>query len=231
MLGGGIFTGLSNLLARDVATRVGECEAVTLGVASSPFSGAGRGTIELMLRALVLPAVRFERGARIEEAMRRGPVLDFGGARRATGFMSLAEPFMVHTSTGAPTVEVLFAPKPGLLVPAFVGLPAWLVQRPWFQGLLRAYFTVLRRLLLARVGSRVELVAEARRGERRVRRWLHADDGMEVAGLALAAMAEAVLASGAWTGVRFVDDVCALDSVLPRVNALAGRAALVAGEG
>ena len=117
VLGGGIFTGVSNLLARDVAQRVGTVESVTLGVASSPFSGSGAGTIALMVKALEVKAVRYERGERIEEPkVRRGPSLDFGGVTRPTGFMSLAEPFMVQRSTGAPKVEVLFAPTPGLLV-------------------------------------------------------------------------------------------------------------------
>lgn len=227
VLGGGIFTGVSNLLAREVAKEVGGAAALTLGVASSPFSGAGAGTIALMLRAMTLPIVRWQAGQRVEEqAMRRGPVLDFGGVTRATGYMSLAEPFMLHETTGAPSVDVVFAPKPGFLVPAFMGMPPWLVRQGWFQAVMRAYFTVLRRALLAKVSTSVELVAEARAGDRHARRWVHARDGMQAGGLALAAMTEAVLRDPGWRGVRFIDDVCALAPTVARVNELAGAEVL-----
>jgi hypothetical protein len=215
VLGGGLFTGVSNLLARDVASP--GVEAVTLGVASSPFSGAGKGTIELMLRAMTVPAVRYEGGGRLEEpTIRRGPVLDFGGVKRSTGYMSLAEPFMVRSTTGAKKVDVLFAPKPGWLVPAFTAMPGWLARAGWFQGFLRGYFTVLRRVLLRSVATSVELVAEADG----TRRWVKARDGMEAAGLALAAMAEVVKED--WVGVKFIDEVCALEPIVARANALAG---------
>lgn len=220
VLGGGIFTGVSNLLGRDVA-RPGE--ALTLGVSSSPFSGSGRGTIELMLRAMAVPAVRYRDGARIEEPrVRPGPRIDFGGASRPTGYMSLAEPFMLHTSAGAATVDVLFAPRPGILVAAFAAMPVWLARAGWFQSVMRGYFTVLRRVLLRSVASSVELVAQSGAA----RRFVTADDGMEAAGYALAAMVEQVNAAPAWTGARFIDDVTSLEPVVARANALAGRAVL-----
>lgn len=227
VLGGGIFTGVSNLLAQDVARAVGTVEAVTLGVSSSPFSGSGKGTIELMLRAMEVPAVRYERGQRVEEPkIRKGPVLDFGNARRPTGFMSLAEPSMVRASTKAADVEVLFAPKPSLLVTAFVLLPAWLVRQKWFHAFMRAYFTVLRRVLLRSVPSSVQLVASARGGGQTVTRHVHSPDGMEGAGYALAAMAEGVASAAPWQGVRCIDELVDLGPIVARANALAGKTVL-----
>lgn len=227
VLGGGIFTGVSNLLARDVAKRVGTLESVTLGVASSPFSGSGSGTIALMVKALEVPAVRYEGGQRVEEPkVRRGPSLDFGGVTRPTGYMSLAEPFMVHRSTGAPKVDVLFAPKPGVLVPAFTAIPGWLARSRWFQAFMRGYFTVLRRLLLRGVGSAVELVASARGSGGAATRWVKATDGMDAGGFALAAMAEAVAAKADWAGARFIDDVTSLEPIVARTNELADTALL-----
>ena len=227
VLGGGIFTGVSNLLARDVAQRVGQVASVTLGVASSPFSGAGTGTIELMVRALEVRAVRYEGGERVEEPkVRRGPSLDFGGVTRPTGYMSLAEPFMVHRSTGAPKVDVVFAPKPGVLVPAFTMIPGWLARSRLFQAFMRGYFTVLRRLLLKRVGSPVELVAIAQGTDGESKRVVKAGDGMEAGGFALAAMTEAVAAKTDWSGVRFIDDVSALEPIIARANELAKKTVL-----
>lgn len=223
VLGGGIFTGLSNLLARDVANRVGAVERVSLGVASSPFSGSGPGTIALMAKGLGVPAIRYEAGERIEEPqMRRGPSLDFGGVTRSTGYMSLAEPFMIHTSTHAPRVDVLFSPKPGILVPAFTLMPGWMARSTLFQALMRAYFTLLRRVLLRSVSTSVELVAAAVGPGGEVRRWVKASDGMNAGGYALAAMTEAIAASTDWTGVRFIDDVTELQPIVSRANVLAG---------
>ena len=204
------------MLKRDDVCSPG-VKSVTLGIASSPFSGSGKGTIELMLRGMVVPAVRYENGVRIEEPkIRRGPSLDFGGVVRGTGVMSLAEPFMVRASTGAKKVDVLFAPKPGVLVPAFTMIPGWLAKARWFQAFMRGYFTVLRRVILSAVATSVELVAEADG----VRRWVKTRDGMEAGGFALAAMAEAMTSD--WVGVKFIDDVCALEPTLARANALAG---------
>lgn len=227
VLGGGIFTGVSNLVCQQASTEVGAAESITLGIASSPFSGAGKGTIELMLGALQVPAVRFADGARIEEPkMRYGPALDFGGTRRATGYMSLAEPSMLRQSTGAKTIDVVFSPKPGMLVPAFVAMPAWLVRQGWFLAFLRLYFTVLRRVFLKSVGTAVELLAIAKSGGREARRLVRSTDGMEAGGYALAAMAEHVAKSSDWTGVRCIDQVCSLEPIVARANELAGNTVL-----
>jgi hypothetical protein len=218
VLGAGIFTGLSNLLARDVASS--GTRRLTLGVSSSPFSGAGRGTIELMLAAMAQPVVRFEGGARVEQiGLSRGPRLDFGDGPRGTGAMALAEPYMLHESTGAADVTAYFAPTPALLVPAFAAIPPWLAKARWFQMVMRLYFRVLRGVLLRSLSTSVRLVAE---GDDR-RRWLHASDGMQAAGFAIAAMAEALAMRAEWTGARFIDELCALDPIVERVNALAGE--------
>ena len=227
VLGGGIFTGVSNLVCQQASSEVGTAESITLGIASSPFSGAGKGTIELMVGAMQVPAVRFEKGARIEEPkMRSGPELDFGGTRRSTGYMSLAEPSMLKQSTGAPTIDVVFSPKPGLLVPAFIAMPGWLVRQGWFLAFMRAYFTVLRRVFLKSVGTAVELLAVAKNGDREVRRLVRSRDGMDAGGFALAAMAEEVAKRSDWAGVRCIDQVCTLEPIVARANELAGKTVL-----
>jgi hypothetical protein len=180
-----------------------------------------------MLRAMEVPAVRFENGARVEEPkMRYGPVLDFGGTKRSTGFMSLAEPSMIHASTGAKKVEVVFAPRPGFLVASFVAMPKWLIRQRWFIAFMRGYFTVLRRVFLRAVASSVELVVNARGGGKTATRVVKASDGMEAGGYALAAMAEVVAASTGWTGVKCIDELCALEPIVTRSNALAGKTVL-----
>ncbi|GMU59069.1 MAG: hypothetical protein AMXMBFR34_08320 [Myxococcaceae bacterium] len=223
VLGGGIFTGVSNLLGRAVAERCG-ARSLTLGISSSPFSGAGSGTIELMVRALGVPAVRYVHGARIEaKDVERGPRLAFGGVTRPTVRISLAEPFMLANSTGAADVDVYFAPRPGLLVPAFASLPSWLVRARWYQAFLKGYFLVLRKWLLGARASAVELAARASGPKGEATALLTTRDGMRGGAFALAAMVEAVGEASAWSGVRFIDDVTRLEPILARANALAGE--------
>jgi len=225
VLGGGIFTGVSNLLGRAMADAA-KANALVLGIASSPFSGAGAGTVELMVQSLAVRPVRYVHGGRVEAQLERGPVLDFGDARRPTVRASFAEPFMLARSTGAADVDVYFAPKPGFLAGAFTALPAWLVRARWYQAFLRGYFTVLRRWLLGGRGTAVELLVEAAGPRGKAVGRVTTRDGMRAGAFALAAMAEAVAAQRDWTGVRFIDDVTALTPVLARANALAGEALL-----
>jgi hypothetical protein len=140
--------------------------------------------------------------------------------------MSLAEPSMIHASTGAKKVEVVFAPKPGFLVASFVAMPKWLVKQRWFIGFMRAYFTVLRRVFLRSVASAVELVVTARGGAKSATHVVKARDGMEAGGYALAAMAEVVASSSGWTGLKCIDEVCALEPIVKRTNELAGKTVL-----
>ncbi len=223
VLGGGIFTGVSNLLARAVATSVGRPRSVRLAVSSSPFSGAGAGTIELMVQSLRAPAVTWRGGQRVEHPrMLAGPRVDFGAAKRSTLVAPFAEAYMLRESTGAEDIDVLFAPRPGLLVPSFRWMPAWVGRTSLGRALMRGYFTVLRRWVLSSVASRVELYARAEGEGGAVERRVLASDGMMAGAWAIAAMVERIVADPSWSGVRFIDDVCELEPVLDRANALAG---------
>ncbi len=223
VLGAGIFTGVSNLLARHVAEGAGAGCALTLGIASSPYSGAGASTIALMVDGAARPAVRTVDGVRTEGPLERGPTLDFAGVSRPTLRMSLAEADMLPHSTRATSVQTLFAPKPAFLVSAFAALPRSLVQRRWFQRLLEAYFTVLRRFVLRSVPSAVELLAVAERDGRRVSRWVTTVDGMDACAWAIAAMAEALGRAPPPSGLCFIDDALALEPTLARIAEVAGR--------
>lgn len=229
VLGAGIFTGVSNLLARDVADVVGPGSALTWAVASSPYSGAGKGTIALMVEAAARPVVRTVGGKRETLALTAGPTLDFDGVARPTLRMSLAEAEMLPASTKATTVDTLFAPKPGFLVAAFTLLPAFLLAASWFRAVLEAYFTFLRRFVLRAVPSSVQMVATASRDDVRAERHVTAADGMDAGAWAIAAMAEAVGKTPPPPGLRFIDDVVRLEPLLARVNEVAGQAVYVLG--
>lgn len=226
VLGGGIFTGVSNLMARDVADSAGAGCSLTWAVASSPYSGAGKGTIALMVEAAARPAVTTVNGRREERGLARGPTLDFAGTARPSLSMSLAEAEMLPLSTKATTVETYFAPKPGFLVTAFTLLPAFLLSRPWFRSLLEVSFTVLRRFVLRAVPSSVQMVARAERAGQVSVRTVTCPDGMEAGAWALAAMAEAVGRKPPPPGLSFIDDAIRVDALVARVNEVAGRAVL-----
>jgi len=222
VLEGGIFTGVSNQLARHVTSKVGRAESVTLGIASSPLSGAGTGTVELMVCSMGVPSVRYENGVRHDTAgIERGPSMEFGAVTRPTIRASLAEPFMVHQSAKVPTVDVFFAPKPGVLAVSFRMLPTWLLGLRVFRAFMRAYFTALRRVVLRRVTTSVQLVASAKGTAGQARALVESSDGMMAGAWALAAMTEQILSDSSWSGVRFIDDVSQLKPTVERANALA----------
>ncbi|MBL8678667.1 MAG: hypothetical protein JNK05_05855 [Myxococcales bacterium] len=227
VLGGGIFTGVSNLLARRAAEDVGRAERVRVAISSSPFSGAGAGTIELMIEAMRTATITFQRGKRAEsERMLPGPAVDFGAATRPTLVAPFAEAYMLHESTGADTVDVLFSPRPAMLVPSFRWMPSWVGRTSVGRALLRGYFTVLRRWLLSGVASGVELYARAEGAGAVRERRVFAPDGMMAAAWAVAAMAERVLEKRPNDGACFIDDLCELDATIARANALAGHESL-----
>lgn len=225
ILGGGIFTGVSNLLARDVADAVGQAQAVTLGISTSPYSGGGRSVAALMASTLSTPTVVYADGARTEIALKAGPKMELApNVARATLKAPFPEAFMLHASTKAPNVEVLFAPRPALLVAAFAAIPGFVARSGFFGALMRAYFWILRGVFLKSVPSRVELAATARANGTTARRWVHGDDGMMAGAWALAG---AVAELGPFQqGTFLLDDRVRLEPVIARSNALAGSQVL-----
>jgi hypothetical protein len=216
ILGAGIFTGLSNLMGAAVAREGG---SVRLGIRTSPYSGAGKGTVALMAAALSTDAIAYKDDNRvIHPPTSAGPRIEFPGGMAPTLRVPFPEALMIRTSTRASTVDVFFAPKPSLLVYAFLMMPGFLLRARWFGRMMGAYFGFLRTTLLARSGAVSELVAEGDRG----RVSLRANDGMLAGGVAIAAIVEALLEKpGAAKGCVTVDEVVGLSEVMPRLEALA----------
>jgi hypothetical protein len=137
---------------------------------------------------------------------------------------------MIGPSTRATNADVLFAPVPGLLVMGFLILPRWLLPTRALAWFMRAYFTLLRRVLLRGVATGLEMVADAEGADgTKAHAAITTRDGMEAGGTAAAAIVLALLAREERPrGTCFVDDVVLLDDVVARANALAGdRAKLV----
>jgi len=183
-----------------------------------------------MIAGLARRAVRWSGGRRVEgAAVERGPMIAFPSGELPTLRTSFAEQEMLAPSTGASDADVLFAPRPSVLVTAFLPMPAVLLGSPAFRAMLMAYFAVVRRGLLRFKRTRVELVARAEGPLGTAVRSATAEDGMGAGANAIAAIASALgearaRGEGA-SGVRFVDELLRLDDVVARANALADDAA------
>ncbi len=230
ILGAGIFTGLSNLLARDAADRAGSARRIEIAIRSSPYSGAGRGTVVLMGSALRTATRSWDEGREVVgPPVAAGPRFPFPSGDAPSLHVPLAEAYMMHASTGAPTSRAYLSPRPSVLVLMFRAIPGFLLRRAWFVAFMTAYFSFLRRFVLRSVASAVEMVVVAR-GDREVIRTLSAPDGMRTGGAAIAGIVAALRTSRP-TGVRFVDDVTTLDAVLANMGALPGGNPVIIGHG
>jgi hypothetical protein len=227
VLGGGLFTGVSNLLARSVVDSAGPGATLEWAVSSNPYSGAGKGTIALLVEAAGRPAVSTVQGARTAQPLGRGPPVRLGGVMRPTLRISLAESEMLPFSTKATHIQSLFAPRPAFLALAMASLPTWLLKQSWFRWWLERYFSVIRRFLFRKVASGVDLMARATRDGQAVERHLSCHDGMEACAWALAAMAEGVALRPPPPGLSFIDDCMGLDALIRRVSELAGRSVFI----
>ncbi len=138
VLGAGIFTGASNVLAQAAARALPGATSLELAVSSSPFSGAGEGTVDLMVDSLAMPTRRVEDGQWVDApSVSAGPLVVFPAAARKTLEVPLAEPAMVAASTNTPNVRMFFAPKPGLLRASFLILPSALRRLGTFRWVMK----------------------------------------------------------------------------------------------
>jgi hypothetical protein len=226
VVGAGIFTGLSNLLGAAAVERAGPgCQRLALGIQWSPLSAGGGGMVNLVGHLLGASTVRYEGGVAVEgPPVQAGVALAFGAQRapRATLHLPFSEASMLRLSTGLPAVAVYGALQPALLGAMFLWLPLWLLQTRAMRGWLWLQFTLLRRVLLRWRRSPVDLVAVASdaQGRRLAVGHLHADDGMALAGGAIAAQAEALLAGRPAPGLYMADECARLDPIFSRAQAL-----------
>ncbi len=230
VLGAGIFTGLSNLLAAAAAAKVKGARSVTWAVRTTPFSGAGRGTVALMASVLALPTVRYEGGRRVEgPPVLPGPRMAFPSGEEPTIEVPFAESEMLHRSLGV-DVRVAMSPYPNLLQRVFLWTPVSVLRSRWYGWLMGRYFSVLRRVLLAGRATPTEMVVRVEGGGGEAATMtLRADDGMRAGGVAIAAIARALAAKRpSASGAVTVDQVMTLEEALSGMEALSeGRREVV----
>ena len=114
VLGGGLFPGVSNVLAADLVRRTPQpLQRLELGVRMSAFSAAGRGTCRTVAELIGRPAERVVRGMRWRhEPLRSAGELPVSGGAKPALSVGLAEARMLHWSTGVGTTGALLATSP-----------------------------------------------------------------------------------------------------------------------
>lgn len=229
VMGAGIFTGLSNLLAAEVLKRGGEnTKRLELGIRWSPISAGGGGMVNLVGHLLGVPTVRYdthegEARAIFGPPAEAGPALPFA----AQGFVKtlhlpFAESTMLRWSTRAPEVAVYGALRPGFLLAMFLMFPLWLMQTRVMKFWLWLQFTMIRRVFLRWYHSSVEMVAVARDANNQplsIGR-LQAEQGMSLAGGAIGAQAEYLLAHKPHPGLYMIDECISLNDIFDRASKL-----------
>lgn len=219
LLGAGIFPGISNLLAASAARAAGACRQLSLGIRWSTLSAGGAGMVRLVPHLVRVPTRRYRDGVAIEGApVEPGPTLPFPSGDARTLALPFSEASLLARSTGVPEIAVYAAPQPRALGPLFRLTPPWLLGLWPVRIALGLLFTLLRRLLLARRSTPVELVAVAEGGRRCV---LGActRDGIAHAGADIAAMALA-LTERPCSGLAMPEELFELDAIVERANAL-----------
>lgn len=220
VLGAGIFTGLSNLLAAEAVRCRSDATHLEVGVRSSPFSGGGGGTVDLMADLLAVPSMEVNDGELVEgPSVTAGRHLPFPSGGHATLTVAFPEPRMLFRSTGIPNIAMSMAPKPGWLRRIFLATPGVVLRSRAFAAYLRWLFGGLRRLVLARRPTQVELIARVSGPSGTTVLRLVSTDGMASGGVAIAAIAE-LLVRATVRGVLTVDQVMSLRNVCEVMKAL-----------
>ena len=219
VLGAGVFTGLSNLVAARAASHTLECHRLDLGVRFSPLSRGGQGMVALMVQLAGTPATWFEAGEHQHgPPLSPGPHLPFEGRSgtpcRHLGWRApFAEVDLLAASLQIPTIGVHIVPRPRWLGPLFAFTPPGLFRWAPTRALAEAALRLLRMVLLSTVSSPVTLVAVAQGNQRSVTR-LHLDDGLAAGGQMIAALCHQFTQALPPPGVHCVDEVTTLPTIL-----------------
>lgn len=220
ILGAGIFTGLSNLMAAASIEKIkGEDEPykISLVLRSSPFSGCGESTVDLMVQAFHAERYQVREGQIYPSSgVAAGPRIQVASGHSIPTICSpLPEVLMLHHSTGIPNIEGLFSPLPTLLCRAFTWIPSGISRTRWYQSGLRAYFKLLRTKLFKSRVSQVEMHTVVHGGEKVVRGSFRTEDGFGIAALVISYLVKREAARAkAGPGCFFIDEVLEFDSVI-----------------
>lgn len=197
IVGMGIFPGVSNLLARQLARRLGKVERLEMAVRLNALSGGGAGMVAQMLDSLFEPAIRYEQGQRIQELpIRPGIEFPFQEGLRSSVRVGLPESIMMNWSIGVPNTATYLSLRPGftllgIRVLSWLGCNLGKVVRAGVIAFTRLSLLTIRRILFRNRPTPVQIGVIANRqgsvkpeGETLL---LSCPDGVRAAGEAIAA--------------------------------------------
>lgn len=228
ILGAGVATGLSNLVAADAVGALDAPFKLDLGIRSSPLGRAGAGMVARTIAVAGSPAAWFTDGQPVHgPPLSPGPLMPFdddGQPRRALAWRApWAEVDLLRASLGLPDLAVHWLPQPSWLGAAAAFVPPGLLRWAPTRGFAAAVLGLVRTHWLHRVSRPMTLVAVARGPDRAVTR-LHLADSLAAAGQMIGALCLALHAAPPPPGVSCVDEVTDLDTVLAGMARLGATA-------
>lgn len=226
LLGAGIFTGLSNVLAGNAAQAHDGTRHLDLGIRFSPIAKGGQGMVNLIAHLLDIETLSIQEGKpHLGPPIAKGPTLPFGDKRKGSLLLPLAEPAMLFASTGVPNISAAMSPTPGWLRPLFTLPPVWLMRWRPMRAMVRFNMMLLRRVFFAWRKSPVVLSAWTRTDLEDPGRvsTLSVSDGMLAGGFAVAAMLERIARSGELpTGAVLPDELFETTHLVEDIQRLSG---------
>ncbi len=228
LLGMGLFPGVSNLLARSAWEACEGADTIEVGVRLPPLTGAGAGICRLMTDALNHPAVRYEKGRRIEEpAIGPGATLPLHGRHRTCARVGLSEAIMLHYSLGASTTSTHTAVAPAIFQPVVtpVGrlLPRHRGARRVVLGSARVGMTFMRAVLLRWAPEAIALCARASISgddSATVVRAMRVNHGAIATGAAIAAVVAQRESLSCRCGLVLPDEIFTLEQIMETMRSL-----------
>ena len=215
ILGAGVFTGYSNMLAAHAAHQIDDPDhALTLGIRWTPLSAGGAGMVGLMTHLLNVPTSYVEdHQHKHTTTIDRSEPLPFDDGNHRGVHLAFSEPSMLHHSTNAREIRVYASLIPALAQLAFLYTPAFVLKLRLVQWLMTIQMTILRRFLLKGVESSLRMVAVAKTKTTTCVSTFYTDDGMAFAADAVAAKVRCLDQSPPQAGIFTVDQAVSWDAL------------------
>jgi hypothetical protein len=163
VVGVGLFPGVSNLLARVLASRSAPVERLEVGVRLNALSAGGRGMVHQMIDSLFEPSIRYVAGQRVvDRPVSAGPVFPFQSGQSPTLATGFCESILFHHSLNVPNTASYLALRPRAFMPvvqlaSFLGTRLGPVVGRAVRGIMRASLLAIRLVLFRGRPTPVEL--------------------------------------------------------------------------
>lgn len=215
ILGAGIFTGYSNMLAAHAAHQIDDPDhALTLGIRWTPLSAGGAGMVGLMTHLLNVPTAYVEdHQHKLTTTIDRSDPLPFDNGNHRGIHLAFSESSMLFHSTNAKDIRVYASLIPFVAQLAFLWTPMFLLRLRPVQWLMTIQMTILRRFLLKGFESSLRMVAVAKTQEKTCVSTFYTDDGMAFAADAVAAKVRCLNQSPPKAGIFTVDQSVSWDAL------------------